>query len=700
MPLMVVESPKKIKTLAKLAPDNWSFAATRGHLYDLPEDDMGLDDSYQPQWVPLSRRPVENLRQKAKNQQSIFLATDPDREGEAIAWQVQDLVLSGMNCSRLRLNAITREELEKQLDDPGRTDMRRVHSQWARRILDRLVGYRISPFLMRAFKGKKLSAGRVQSAVLARIVQQWEDYDNFDPETYYQLYALLLPDNDQSNRTLRVNLIELDNQTLGTGEEELLLTNRERVENLLDMVETHGLTVDETEIDQTESHPRFPFESSSLIRCASDWFGWSSGKTMGIAQSLYESGLITYHRSDSTRISRTGCGKAKGFITEQYGEQYHQWRGGGGGEQEGHEAIRAENPYLKPSDLKYVSGDRELLYTIIWQRYVRSQMVPARWDRWMGTFHIPETDSSATFQGKARTCRELGFYRCRRTDEDIPPDKEWTSEQFEQLVEAHDFTLQQAHIEESETSGPQPFTEGRLVTMMKDEGIGRPSTYQSTIERLRQRGYIEDENEWIKPTPRGIDVCHFLNRAIPPITSVKLTEEMEQSLDRIAQGDRSWQEFVEGFDGKLDKWLKDGEDVEPEGTAERAHEKLEFEVCPRCDSDLILREGKYGPFVHCDSDECDFTANPPAKTYTCPECSRHMVKQKGRKSTYYSCIASPDCQGKRPVGQPHSTYDEFMQKAPDCPECAKKMTLRKGRYGKFWGCTSYPDCEGKRSYQS
>ncbi len=252
-------------------------------------------------------------------------------------------------------------------------------------------------------------------------------------------------------------------------------------------------------------------------------------------------------------------------------------------------------------------------------------------------------------------------------------------------------------LEESETRGPSLYTEGSLIAMMKREGIGRPSTYSSTIEKLRYREYIRNEGKKVRPTQRGLDVCRFLQRAVPAICDVELTESMEETLDRIARGETEWKDFVREFDEDLERWLKEGKDIEPEGDAEGFKETLDYEDCPRCGGTLVLRKGKYGKFVHCADDDCDFSSNPPAKSYECPECGRHMVKKKGRKSAIYHCIAEPECGGKRPVGEPHMTLEEFQQDAPECPECGGQMQRRKGRYGYFWGCTNYPDCDGTRS---
>jgi len=697
MPLIVVESPTKIKTLARILDGDWEFAVTKGHMYDLPADRMGLDESYDPEWTEQNGSTVDQIRSASRTVDEVFVASDPDREGEAIAWQVDNLVLDGRTTRRVRLESLTGEEVRRELEDAGTTDMDLVHAQWARRILDRLAGYKISPFLMNAFGGKRLSAGRVQSAVLAKIVERWEEVEDFEPESYYNLRALLQPGDRDLSEPLRAELSEWNGETVGTGDDEVLLKDEEVADRMLEAIRENGFPAFDVEKKITTSKPAFPFDSSDLIRRASSWFGWSSSKTMNVAQSLYEKGLITYHRSDSTRLSKKACAKAASYIKSNYGESVHQWRGGGGGDQEGHEAIRAKNPGLKPDDLHSVSRDEYTLYSAIWQRYLRSQMTPAKWHHLTVRLPVPSDDVNATFEGTMRSIKDRGFYHCTRPDETPLPDRERPAEDLEAMRNTEAVRVEDTEKKESETSGPSLYTEGSLIAMMKREGIGRPSTYSATVDRLKRREYIEFDDGSIVPTPRGRDVCHFLQDAVPAICDVELTESMEDTLDDIARGERSWRGFVRNFDEHLEEWLEEGRDVEPDGSAEGFKEKLEYEVCPRCGDDLFVRKGQYGKFVHCGDDDCDFSSNPPAKTYECPECERKMVKKNGRSSTVYHCIAEPECDGKRPVGKPNMTLEAFQSDAPDCPECEKTMQMRKGRYGKFWGCPDYPDCDGTRT---
>lgn len=698
MPLIVVESPTKVKTLRKLLDGDWDFAVTAGHLYDLPEDKMGLSEDYDPEWSPQKTRNISSIRDSAESSDLVYLASDPDREGEAIAWQVENLVLDDHETRRLRLESLTEDELNQKLDTAGDTDERLVEAQWARRLLDRLAGYKISPFLVNAFKGKKLSAGRVQTPVLARIVDRWEAVEDFEPETFYRISFKWQPEETEVSEPFEAELHRLGDDLIGTEDNKRLLKDEDLAEDLLDDLRENGVELSGVSEEETESYPGYPFDSSAMLQVASSWFNWSSGKTMNVAQSLYEKGLITYHRSDSNRLSRKACKQAAGFVTETYGEEYHQWRGGGGGDQEGHEAIRAKYAGLTPDELHSVSRSEYTLYSAIWQRYIQSQMVPAVF-RTKSVLLEPDSDRSnceVEYKTRIRTLLEPGFYRCTRSDETPRSETERPGSDLDVVTDSTRVHVLGSDRSTSETSGPSLYTEGSLIAMMKEEGIGRPSTYSSTVERLRNRQYIKDEDGKILPTSRGRDVLYFLRRAVPTICDVGFTEEMETYLDEIALGEGNWREYVERFDLQLDDWLEEAEGLEPEGTAETEKEILEYEDCPRCGSSLMLRKGQYGKFVHCENDECDFSSNPPAKTYNCPECGRHMVKKNGRKSTVYHCIAEPDCGGKRPVGKPSMTLEEYREDAPDCPECSDSMVRRKGRYGNFWGCRNYPECEGTR----
>ncbi|MGM0381467.1 MAG: type I DNA topoisomerase, partial [bacterium] len=650
MALMIVESPTKIKTLAKILGNDWQFVATRGHIYDLPEKDMGLEKDYTPRWVTDDNKTVNYIRKQAKDNNEIFIASDPDREGEAIAWQVSELILKNRETSRARLNSITRDDVEEEISNPGKLDTDMVRAQWARRILDRLAGYKISPFLINAFKGKKLSAGRVQSAVLARIVERHREVEAFEPETFYNIEALVQPDKNSSELNLKAKLTQIDDEKIGTKEDEKLLTDRKRAENICATVRENGLVLKEKKSQKTTTNPSFPLDSSAMLQLASSWFNWPAGKTMNVAQSLYEKGLITYHRSDSSKLSRKGCKSAAAFINDQYGSEFHQWRGGGGGEQEGHEAIRAQYAGLKPDDLHSVSSAQRTLYGLIWLKYIQSQMKAARWNKLTLLFQPPE-ENRIIFKGEARSIEDEGFYRCQLENQTAPPEKELTRDEFETLKNCSNYLVEEVEPHESQTRGPSNFTEGSLVQMMKQEKIGRPSTYASTIKRLFSRRYIDNEKGKIIPTPRGVDVIDFLSKTIPAICEVQFTRKMEEELDRIAEGEEDWQKYVKEFDQKLESWLEEAEGAKPEGNAELKHEILDYEVCPRCEGNLILREGKYGEFVHCEEEDCDFSSNPPAKTYLCPICERHMIKRKGKKSTFYNCIAYPECEGKRPVAE-------------------------------------------------
>ncbi len=695
MRLLIVESPTKIKTLKKFLGKGWKFAATRGHIYDLPKKVMGIDEDYSPEWVVTDPKSVAYLKKQAQSCETIYISSDPDREGEAIAWQVEELVLKNHpGTRRIRLEGLTRENLNRQLDSPGELDRDMVSAQWSRRMLDRLAGYKISSFLISAFKGKRLSAGRVQSAVLELIVKRWEESEKFESEEFFRLLLSLQPEDGEIKQAVEAELISFRDKPIGTGDSQQLLKERKVIDKLAAEIRQSGVSLVDRKLEKIETSPAFPFNSSELLRRASSWFNWPSLKTMKVAQSLYEKGLITYHRSDSTRLSREGCKQAAAYITDKYGKEYHQWRQGGGGDQEGHEAIRPQYAGLEPEALHSVSSAQRTLYRAIWQRYIQSQMISARWRKLSLTVQ-PNSAEKARFLGTARTIEEPGFYRCYPADKKAPPEKALSREDFKK-ISAGPVQLENLEVRESKTAGPRLFTEGSLIQKMKQEGIGRPSTYASTVDRLCRREYIKTDEKKVLPTGRGIDVARFIRRAVPRISDVKLTRRMEKQLDKIACGELGWKNFIAKFDEQLDSWLQAGAKLSPEGSAEGEKKQLDFADCPRCGGKLVLRKGRYGKFVHCISDECEFSSNPPAKSYRCPECGKHMARSNQKKSAVYRCLNHPQCKGKRPVGKPRVDYRELQAEIGECPECGELLERRRGRYGYFWGCSRYPECSGTR----
>lgn len=691
MGLIIVESPTKIKTLRKILGQKWEFKATKGHIYDLPKSEMGVDDDYNPDWQYQGNVSPNEIQSAASKHDDIYIAADPDREGEAIAWQVDNLVLKNHSSERIRLESITKNEVKNELRSPGTIDNDLVQAQWARRLLDRLAGYKISPFLISAFNGKKLSAGRVQSAVLAQIVKRQNNINEFEPETFFNIKAFFQPDQKEIKPPIKTKLAFYEGDEIGTGDNQRLIKKKKIANNIITDITENGFLLQEKKQKETKTHPGKPFNSSTLIKRASQWFNWPSSKTMNIAQSLYESGLITYHRSDSTKISQTGCKAAAAYINDEYGNQSHQWRGGGGGSQQGHEAIRAKNPSLEPSDLNKVSDGMRTLYGLIWQQYIQSQMTAAVWNTIELSFK--PKNIKATFQGQERAIKEWGFYKCSVNQITPPPETERSGDEIQLIATTDSFKFNDYAVDKSETRGPRPYTEGTLVTMMKKTGIGRPSTYSATLSKLKKRDYIKIKDKKIKPTDRGEAVCNYLKRTIDDICNPQFTREMEEQLDKIANGKLKWKDFVKRFDNRLDEWLDQAQNTEPKMSAARDKTELDYATCPLCDSDLIKRKGQYGYFVHCTDDDCEFSSDVPAKTYKCPECDRHMVKGQNGNSGIYNCI-DPDCSGKRPVGEPNMTYEEYNDKAPECPECEGDMELRSGKYGSFWGCVNYPDCNG------
>lgn len=643
-----MESPKKVETIEEYIGDNQSLTvlSTSGHMFDLPADEMGLDEDYNPKWTFQGRdKNKKQIEKAADDAETVYVATDPDREGEGIAWQVKELILDGNSkCVRIMLNSITKSEIREKIQNPGSINESRVRAQWARRILDRLVGYKISPFLSQTFDRKGLSAGRVQTPVLHTIVERFREVEAFEPETFYNLFASVQTGPDELSEPLEIQLTQFEGDDIGTGDDERMIKDEDVVDGLVTTLQEDGVSLKSIDEKTSQSSPPSLLDSSSLLQMASSVLNWSSDKTMNVAQSLYEEGLITYHRSDSTRLSPDGAKRLKEYVNEQYGEEYCDPDEGKEGDQDAHEAIRPYDPGRHP---RSVSSDEGRLYGLIWTRTIRSQMIPAEWDLLNIDFET-ETESDAVLSGRLRANSEPGFYRCQLPDETTPVDEERPQSDLETFQGADDYRASDVEVRESETRGPSLFTEGQLIGWMKEEGIGRPSTYSSTIQRLRDRDYIFVEDDRIKPTDIGCYLIRYTERAIPPLCNVKLTRFMEETLDKIEDNEKDWDWFVEAMDKKIEEWINEAKKKEPPEEGQSVPRELEA-TCPECGDGLIERTGEYGKFIHCESDDCEFSRSGEAnENVTCEQCGRIMVLIDGQDEPFYGCIAFPDCQGTKP----------------------------------------------------
>ncbi|MGC9320271.1 MAG: type I DNA topoisomerase, partial [Armatimonadota bacterium] len=647
---IIVESPTKTRTLSGFLGGEYELLASMGHVRDLPEDEMAVDveGGFEPKYVVPSsaRKTIKKLREAVSNADEVYLATDPDREGEAIAWHIADeLGLSGAR--RIQFNEITREAVLDALNQPGDIDMNRVEAQQARRVLDRLVGYSLSPVLWKRIGGGRpdsgLSAGRVQSVALRLITDRERERAAFEPEEYWSIAALLQPEGGEQ--------FEAELKTIDG--EEIDLSSEDEVTPIVAEMQEAAYRVAEIERKKQRRNPRPPFITSTLQRAASNRLRFSARKTMMIAQQLYEGvetdegshGLITYMRTDSTNVAAAARKQAAGFIEERWGKKY-LGKGARGkkvkGAQEAHEAIRPTSVTRTPESLKSVlNRDQLALYELIWQRFVASQMAPAIVDQTgvdieAGRFMLRATGQVVVFPG--------WYAVAGRDDED---------KSLPELQEGQALELLELDPQQHFTQPPPRYTEASLVRELEDNGVGRPSTYAEIIDTLRRRRYVRMERRQFVPTALGLAVSDYLVDNFPEIMDIDFTATVEEDLDTVERGERDWREVLRDFYGPFEQEVSRAETAPPQ--------ELEGEKCPECGGRLLIRYSRHGKFAGCENyPDCEYTRDltgdvleqPPVQEteYKCPECGSPLLIRTGRRGRFFACSAFPDCKYTANIG--------------------------------------------------
>lgn len=698
---IIVESPTKTRTLSGFLGDDYKLLASMGHVRDLPADDMAVDveKGFEPIYVvpSSSKKKISELRKALKDVTEIYLAMDPDREGEAIAWHIFD-ELGLKDARRIQFNEITREAVLEALEHPGEINMDRVDAQQARRILDRLVGYSLSPVLWRKVGGGRpdsgLSAGRVQSVALRLITDRERERAAFDAEEYWSITALLNPEEGEQ--------FEADLKTIDG--EEIALSSEEQVSPLVEEMQQQTYRVAQIQQREQQRNPQPAFITSTLQRAASNRLRFSARKTMSVAQQLYEGietdegshGLITYMRTDSTNVAAAAREQAAEYISEQWGDSYVGPGASGKkvkGAQEAHEAIRPTSVTRTPESIaRYLDKDQIALYELIWRRFVASQMAPAVVDQTgvdieAGRFSLRATGQIVTFPG--------WYAVMPRDDEDrILPE----------LSEGDELALAELNPEQHFTQPPPRYSEATLVRELEANGVGRPSTYADIIDTLRRRDYVRMEKRQFAPTPLGLSVSDYLVENFPEIMNIEFTANVEAELDTVESGERDWRELLKDFYGPFEQEVERAAEAEPEA--------LEGEACPECEGRLLVRYSRHGKFAGCENyPECAYTRDlsdgvieRPAVEETdhiCPKCESPLVIRTGRRGRFFACTAYPECDYTADVGEDGAPRERPrpMETDETCPECQEgKLILRDGRRGKFLGCSSYPRCRYTRDY--
>lgn len=666
--LVIVESPAKVKTIKKFLGSNYEVAASNGHVRDLPRSQMGIDveHDYEPKYITIRGKGdiLANLRKEVKKAEKIYLATDPDREGEAISWHLlKALKLEGKKVYRITFNEITKNAVRESLKHAREIDMDLVDAQQARRMLDRMVGYRISPLLWAKVK-RGLSAGRVQSVALRIICDREEEINAFIPEEYWTLDASFSIPGEKKPLTAKYYGTKDGKETIGSEEE---------MEKLLAKLEGADYRISEVKKGERVKNPPLPFTTSTLQQEASKVLNFSTQKTMRLAQQLYEGveikgegtvGLITYLRTDSTRVSEEAGSIAKDFIKSSFGEEYLAAESTEKKEsrkiQDAHEAIRPTQITRNPIEIKdMLSRDLFRLYQLIWKRFTASRMSPARYE----TTSVKIDAGNHRFTVAASRLSFDGFMSVYVQEED----KEENNRLLKDLDKNTKLTLQEFEPKQHFTQPPAHYTEASLVRALEELGIGRPSTYAPTITTILARRYVAKENKNLYVTELGEVVNRIMEEAFPTIVDVNFTANLEALLDGIEEGQISWKTVVANFYPDLDEAVKL---AEKELQEVEIADEVSDEVCELCGRRMVIKYGPHGRFLACPGfPDCRNTKPYFEKIgVACPKCQKDIVVKKTKKGRrYYGCIDYPECDymvWQKPSGE-------------SCPECGS-MLLERG----------------------
>ncbi|HET7583729.1 MAG TPA: type I DNA topoisomerase [Gemmatimonadaceae bacterium] len=698
--LVIVESPAKARTIGKYLGPDYRVRATIGHVRDLPPKGLGIDveKGFTPRYVPVEgkEKTLAELKSAAREASRIFLATDPDREGEAIAWHVAESIQQRgiAPIRRVLFHEITRDAVQRAIRNAGDIDQKKVEAQQARRVLDRLVGYKTSPLLWKTIK-KGLSAGRVQTVALRLIVEREREIRAFKPVEYWTIQALM----EKAGQSFISRLHQID------GKKPEIHNEREASGILADLKGKKTFQVTDVRRRERRKNSSAPFTTSTLQQEGAKRLGFGSKKTMKVAQGLYEGidlgaegavGLITYMRTDSTRVAESAAQQAQDYIATLFGKQFLapglQLYGGGKNKantQDAHEAIRPTDPTRRPEHVrKFLSADQYKLYELIWKRFMASQMAPAVFDTTtvdfdLGRYLFRATGSVVKFEGFLvlyREAHEEGEGKALEDEQALPVLEKNENVPVKEIVPRQHFT-----------EPPPRFSEASLVKELERLGIGRPSTYASIISTLADRHYVTLEQRRFTPTELGETVEKIMVRQFPDIFNVTFTSTMEQDLDRVEEGEATWREVLEEFYTPFSAALGK---VDVHELIAQAHDLsvLETERCPECGSKLKAHGGIFGPYLACERrPECKFTRRlgahrkPAIPTdEKCHECGAPMVIRHGRTGEFLGCSRFPKCRGTRAL--------------PTGIKCPKDggdiIQLRSKRGGRaFYGCGNHPDCD-------
>jgi DNA topoisomerase-1 len=700
--LVIVESPAKAKTIAKYLGKDYTVKASVGHIMDLPKSRLGVDieKDFEPKYIMIKGKAsvVKELKSAAKKADRVLIATDPDREGEAIASHVAETIADSAKTTeiyRVLFNEITKKAILLAIEHPGKIDENKVDAQQARRVLDRLVGYQISPILWKKVR-RGLSAGRVQSVALRLICEREEEIKAFVPEEFWSLTALL---EGKTPPQFEARLLKKD-------EEKLKVKNNEEVQKILADLQGKPYTVTKVEKKERRRNPVPPFTTSKLQQEAGRKLGFTAKRTMGIAQSLYEGvdvgeegtvGLITYMRTDSTRVGKEAQDEARELIANKYGKDYLPEKppvyASAKSAQEAHEAIRPTSAMREPDAIKkHLENDQYKLYKLIWNRFVASQMNSAVIDQTSvdikaGDYTFRATGSIVKFPGF------MAVYMEEKPEDQVSDDENGEAV-LPPLTEGEALTLIKLDPKQHFTQPPPRFSEALLVKTLEEKGIGRPSTYAAIISTIQDRHYVQKVENKFRPTELGVLVSDLLVNHFPVVMDVAFTARMEEELDKIEEGQMRWVEAVKDFYKPFNESLEKAQADMKDFKAEQMPTDI---ACEKCGKPMVIKWGRNGQFLACSGyPDCKNTkpfvrkengkveAAPEEITdEKCPKCGSPMVVKRGRFGKFLACSRYPEC-----------NHTQGMSTGVTCPEDGGKIVERRSRFGKvFYSCSNYPACK-------
>ncbi len=686
--LVIVESPAKAKTIEKYLGSDYKVTASMGHLRDLPKSKMGVDieNGFEPQYIPVrdKKELIAELKKESKAADTVYLATDPDREGEAISWHLKELLdLNDEKAKRVTFNEITKKVVTESIKNPRSIDQDLVNAQQARRILDRIVGYELSPFLWRKIK-TGLSAGRVQSVATRMVVDREEEIRNFQSQEYWLLDASLSCGEDSAGFTARF---------FGKGDKKQELHSRQEVDAVIAETEKSPFTVKNVKRGEKQKSPAPPFITSTLQQEASRRLGMTPRRTMSIAQQLYEGveisgqgsvGLISYMRTDSLRLSEEALAAAGTYIVEHYGAEYYPGKPRTfktkSGAQDAHEAIRPTDVTLSPELVrKDLTQEQYRLYRLIWGRFTACQMSNAVYDN----VAVDVDSAGYTFKASYSELKFKGYTAVYEESRD--DDKEEKEPALPELQPGEVVTLEGFEPGQHFTQPPARYTDATLIRTMEENGIGRPSTYAPTVSTILDREYVVKEGKALRITPLGQVVTDLMCQRFPDIVDVKFTARMEDELDEVESGKIPWKQLLRQFYGGFESNLQQVE-KDMEGVYLKVPDEVTEEKCDVCGRNMVVKSGRFGRFLACPGwPECDFTmpvvVEMPGK---CPKCGGRLLKRTGKSKktgkqyTYYACehVSSKDEAKKCDF----MTFDVPVK--DNCPVCGHTMFKKAGRGAK------------------